>query len=101
MASTSHFETWLASICLGEDGPEDVLALHSAIKHCHHDGRFQCERDPVNGGKLVTPLTGEKTLILATEKAEQYFLELVRREHCKELDVESWASFQHAVSKAE
>jgi len=102
MAKTiSDFEKWLREMNFRGEEFEDVYSLHCAIRSGMDYGRFLCKRDPVNGGKLISPTTGGNNLLLVSPAAEAFFLELLTRGFCGDLDMEGWHSLQQNLAKAD
>jgi hypothetical protein len=98
MATTAHFDSWLAEIRLGADGFEDVYDLYQSIKRCSRQGRFSCLLDPITAGKLVA-VEGGRELRLATPTAEEAFLRLITGRHCGDLDMEGWFAYNSNLAK--
>ena len=98
MATTSHFDTWIKEIKPGAF--EDIYNLYSSIKSQRPHGRFSCKLDPVTGGKLIATIEGSE-LLLATPAAEAAFLRLITGQHCGDLDMESWFSYNSNLAKVD
>ena len=97
---TANFDDWLNGIDLNEDKVQEVDALYCSIKCCRAFGRFDFKRDPVNGGKVIAPFTGENELLLVNDNAEAAFLRLLSYRFCDGDDIESWLGFQQALAKS-
>lgn len=98
MNTTTDFQEWLRSVDLEDH--EEIYSLYRAVQTGTPFGIFDVK--PGRGGDdrwIVTPVSTDYSLLIASEAARDAFLQHLTRTHCGDLDMEGWYSFKHAMSK--
>ncbi|MCW1915234.1 hypothetical protein OJ996_16730 [Luteolibacter sp. GHJ8] len=99
MNTITDFEGWLDQVDLGGEGYEDVYSLYRSVTDGGRWGRFECKHTPNDTKWFVTADSVDDHLMLASEKARDYFLAYITKEHCGDMEMESWYYYHHAMSK--
>lgn len=93
----TDFKAWLDGLDLEDFN--DVYSLYRAVQDCDDWGTFTCTKHESADKWFVKELGSDVTLLLASEKARDYFLEHLTRTNCGELEMEGWYAYHHAMEK--
>lgn len=99
MATITDFIDWLDGA--EPEGHEEVYSLYRSVKDCDSWGVYETVKATGGGDRwMVSADNSEDSLLLASEKAKEAFLEHIENTYCDgDLEMESWYMFKHAMSK--
>ena len=92
MATMTAFDVWLE--CNGPESTEEIYCLYNSVQNCEGLGIYTTT---AKNGKLFVNGTGDDTLMIASEKAKDLFLQILRKQYCDGMDIESWYAFTKAM----
>ena len=99
MATIRDFKAWIDGVDL-EDYNE-VYCLYRAVKDLNEWGGFRCTQRETSRGNMyfVKCDYTDDILMLASDKARDYFLDDLEKTHAGELDMEHWYGYKYSLEK--
>ena len=98
MAATTDFRAWLD--CQDFDDFEEIYSLYHSVLEVNEWGIFKTVHGRKEGSYIVHSTICDDDLLLASQKAHDYFLSEIEKIYCgPEMDIESWYAVKHAMEK--
>lgn len=98
MATITDFKEWLQGVDL--DDYNDVYDLYCAVNSVADIGMFEClKKESDNSMYFVKSTTTDDVLLLASDKARNYFIDHLNTTFAGDLDIEGWYNFKHENEK--
>ena len=100
MATTTDFKQWVNFVDL--ENIEEIYCIYRAVYDIQEWGAFKCSVNKTSNGDRYFLKCDycDDTLMIASEKARQYFLDYIKKEYMQsEADIESWYSYKHSMEK--
>ena len=95
MATITDFNEWLDGIDLSDFN--DVYSLYHSVADVEEWGCYNTIKGKADGQYIVSSIECEDKLLLASEKARDYFLNTIEKQYCEDMDIESYYGFHHAM----
>lgn len=97
MAAITDFDAWL--LCHDLRDYNDVFSLYRSVADVDEMGIFKTVRGRKSGTYIVSSCVCDEDLLLASEQAYQYFLDVIEKRYCDEMDIEGYYAYHHAMEK--
>ncbi len=92
----TDFNSWLDEA--SPDDFEEIYCIYRAVADNDSFGCYKCEEN--NGKFFLKADHVSETLMLASEKAKNAFLEQIRKQYCDGTDdIEMWYGYSRAMAK--
>ncbi|MDD5486633.1 MAG: hypothetical protein PHW65_03675 [Dehalococcoidales bacterium] len=97
MDTITDFNIWLEQA--DPEDFEDVYCLYHAVKDKENYGLYECKKSK-DGKLFIKADHTEETLMLASQKAIDAFLNLIERRYVDPgMEIEGWYEFHRAMAK--
>lgn len=96
MEATTDFNEWLEEHLSGGDY-NDVYSLYHTVSDGKSMGSFSISEN--NGTSFIEDSVCDGTLMLASEKAKETFLQIIEDNYCGGMDIEGFYYYHHSMEK--
>ncbi|HBS86442.1 MAG: hypothetical protein A2W91_19700 [Bacteroidetes bacterium GWF2_38_335] len=100
MATTSNFKEWVDFVEL--ENYEEIYCIYRSVSDIDEWGAFKCTEKKTSKGSMYFLKCDycDDTLMLASEKAREYFLKYIESTYVKsDMDIEGWYYFNREMEK--